>query len=191
MQAYLKPLQEGQKIQAVPGTGTRVPIWLLGSSLFSAQLAAILGLPFAFASHFAPGDLLQALDIYRRKFQPAPQQEKPHAMMAVNIFAADTDKEARRQFTSVQQAFINLRRGTPGPVPAPIDDIRAYASAFEMAQIEDALAYSAVGSASTVDSALHSIFEKTQPDEVIITGHFHDHAARLRSFEIAAGILAK
>ena len=187
--SYLEPLHGGQKIQAVPGTGTRVPIWLLGSSLFSAQLAAILGLPFAFASHFAPTDLLQALEIYRKKFQPSPQLEKPHAMIAVNIFAADTDKEARRQFTSVQQAFVNLRRGTPGPVPAPIDDINAYASEFERAQIEHALAYSAVGSPKTVEVALRGFLEKTKPDEITITGHFHDHAARLRSFELAAGIL--
>jgi luciferase family oxidoreductase group 1 len=191
LQAYLEPLRESQKIQAVPGTGTQVPIWLLGSSLFSAQLAAILGLPFAFASHFAPADLLSALEIYRRKFQPSSQLEHPYAMIAVNVFAADTDKEAQRQFTSVQQAFINLRRGTPGPVPPPIDDIHDYASDFEMAQIEHALAYSAVGSAQTVEIALRAMLEKTKPDEVMVAGHFHDHAARLRSFEITASILKK
>jgi luciferase family oxidoreductase group 1 len=187
--SYFEPLHAGQKIQAVPGTGTRVPIWLLGSSLFSAQLAAILGLPFAFASHFAPTDLLPALEIYRRKFQPSPQLEQPYAMIAVNIFAADTDKEARRQFTSVQQAFVNLRRGMPGPVPAPIENINDYASEFERAQIEHALAYSAVGSPATVEATLRSFLDKTKPDEIIITGHFHDHPARLRSFELAAGIL--
>jgi len=191
LQAYFEPLHAGQKIQAVPGTGTRVPIWLLGSSLFSAQLAAILGLPFAFASHFAPTDLLQALEIYRKKFQPSPQLEKPYAMIAVNVFAADTDHEARRQFTSVQQAFVNLRRSTPGPVPAPIDNINDYASEFERAQIEHALAYSAVGSAQTVEATLRSFLDKTKPDEIIIAGHFHDHPARLRSFEIAAGILQR
>jgi luciferase family oxidoreductase group 1 len=191
LQSYLEPLHAGQKIQAVPGTGLRVPIWLLGSSLFSAQLAALLGLPFAFASHFAPGYLMQALELYRRKFKPSRQLEQPHAMMGVNVFAADTDGEARRQFTSVQQAFINLRRGTPGPVPAPIDDINDYASKFELAQIEQALAYSAVGSAQTVERELHAIIEEVKPDELLITGHFHDHAARLRSFEIASEILGK
>jgi luciferase family oxidoreductase group 1 len=188
LQAYLEPSRPGQEIQAVPGAGTQVPIWLLGSSLFSAQLAAMLGLPFAFASHFAPTALMQALEIYRRKFQPSQQLEQPYAMIGVNVFAAATDEEARRQFTSVQQAFINLRRGKPGPVPAPIDDIRAFAADFEIAQIEEALAYSAVGSAETVERQLDTILAKTKPDELLITGHFHDHAARLRSFEIAAAI---
>ncbi len=188
LMTYLGPQHAGQRIQAIPGTGTRVPIWLLGSSLFSAQLAAQLGLPFAFASHFAPGDCLEALAIYRRKFTPSLQLKKPHAMIGVNIFAADSDEEARRQFTSVQQAFINLRRGKPGPVPAPIDDITAYAQDFELAQIDHALAYSAVGSAETVERELGAILEDTEPDELLITGHFYDHAARLRSFEIAAQV---
>lgn len=191
LQSYLEPLHAGQKIQAVPGTGLRVPIWLLGSSLFSAQLAALLGLPFAFASHFAPADLMQALALYRHKFKPSRQLEQPHAMIGVNVFAADTDREAQRQFTSVQQAFINLRRGTPGPVPAPIDDITAYAAEFELAQIGHALAYSAVGSAQTVERELRAIIEAVQPDELMLTGHFYDHSARLRSFEIAADILKK
>jgi len=188
LQAYLEPLHAGQRIQAVPGTGLRVPIWLLGSSLFSAQLAALLGLPFAFASHFAPTDLMPALELYRRKFKPSRQLEQPYAMMGVNVFAADTDKEARRQFTSLQQAFINLRLRTPGPVPAPIDDIADYASDFELAQIEPALAYSAVGSAQTVERELRSILEETKPDELMVAGHFHDHAARLRSFAITAEV---
>ncbi len=188
LQAYLEPLHAGQKIQAVPGTGLRVPIWLLGSSLFSAQLAALLGLPFAFASHFAPADLIPALEGYRRRFQPSPQLEQPYAMMAVNVFAADTDKEARRQFTSVQQAFINLRRGTPGPVPAPIDDIASYASDFELEQVDHALAYSAVGSPRTVERELRDIIEQIKPDELMVVGHFYNHAARLRSFEITAEV---
>jgi luciferase family oxidoreductase group 1 len=191
LQAYLEPVAPGQKIQAVPGGGTRVPIWLLGSSLFSAQLAALLGLPFAFASHFAPADLLAALEIYRGKFQPSRQLDQPYAAVAVNVFAAESEKEARRQFTSVQQAFINLRRGSPGPVPAPIDDITAYASELELAQVGHALAYSAVGSAETVERELRDIIRNTKPDELIVAGHFYDHKARLRSFEIAAGILKK
>ena len=188
LQGYLAPFQTGQKIQAVPGAGTQVPIWLLGSSLFSAQLAAMLGLPFAFASHFAPAALMQALEVYRRKFQPSAQLAEPYAMIGVNVFAADTDLEARRQFSSVQQAFINLRRGTPGPVPAPIDDIKEYAADFEIAQIDQALAYSAVGSAENVERQLRLILEETRPDELLVTGHFYDHSARLRSFEIIAAV---
>jgi luciferase family oxidoreductase group 1 len=191
LQAYLEPFHAGQRIQAVPGTGTRVPIWLLGSSLFSAQLAAGLGLPFAFASHFAPTDLMPALEIYRRKFRPSRQLERPYAMIGVNVFAADTDHAARRQFTSVQQAFINLRRGKPGPVPAPIEDITQYASPAEIAQIDQALAYSAVGSAETVERALREIILSAHPDELMIAGHFHDHTARLHSFEIAALVLGR
>jgi luciferase family oxidoreductase group 1 len=188
LQAYLAPLRPGQEIQAVPGAGTQVPIWLLGSSLFSAQLAAALGLPFAFASHFAPAALMQALEIYRRKFQPSRQLQQPYTMIGVNIFAAETDKEARRQFSSVQQAFINLRRGRPGPVPPPIDDITKYATISEIGQIEEALAYSAVGSAETVEGELRAILDHTKPEELLVVGHFHDHAARLRSFEITAEV---
>jgi luciferase family oxidoreductase group 1 len=188
LQAYFEPLQPGQKIQAVPGAGTQVPIWLLGSSLFSAQLAALLGLPFAFASHFAPAALMQALEVYRRKFQPSRQLSQPYASICVNVFAAETDLEARRQFTSVQQAFINLRRGRPGPVPAPVDDIARYAAGFEIAQIEEALAYSAVGSAEAVERKLQVILDETKPDELLVAGHFYDHGARLRSFEITAEV---
>jgi luciferase family oxidoreductase group 1 len=188
LQAYLEPFHPGQRIQAIPGTGLRVPIWLLGSSLFSAQLAALLGLPFAFASHFAPTDLMDALEVYRRKFKPSRQLDRPHAMIGVNVFAADTDRKARRQFTSVQQAFINLRRGAPGPVPAPIDDITDYASDFELAQIEQALVYSAVGSAETVERALRKIITEAGPDELMVAGHFHDHEARLHSFKITSEV---
>ena len=148
----------------------------------------MLGLPFAFASHFAPAALMQALEVYRRKFQPSAQLAEPYAMIGVNVFAADTDLEARRQFSSVQQAFINLRRGTPGPVPAPIDDIKEYAADFEIAQIDQALAYSAVGSAENVERQLRLILEETRPDELLVTGHFYDHSARLRSFEIIAAV---
>jgi alkanesulfonate monooxygenase SsuD/methylene tetrahydromethanopterin reductase-like flavin-dependent oxidoreductase (luciferase family) len=131
---------------------------------------------------------MQALEVYRHKFQPSKQLERPYTMIGVNVFAAETDTEARRQFSSVQQAFINLRRGTPGPVPAPIDDIRQYAADFEIAQIEEALAYSAVGSAESVERELRPILAETQPDELLVTGHFHDHIARLRSFEITATV---
>ena len=190
LQAYLEPLQPHQRIQAVPGTGLRVPLWLLGSSLFSAQLAAFLGLPFAFASHFAPTDLMQALEVYRRKFKPSRQLGQPYSMIVVNVFAAGSEREARRQFTSVQQAFINLRRGSPGPVPVPIDDITQYASSSELAQIAQALAYSVVGSPDIVEHALGRMIEEVQPDELMVAGHFHDHKARLYSFEVAAKVLS-
>ena len=188
LQAYFEPVTPGQKIRAVPGAGLRVPIWLLGSSLFSAQLAAHLGLPFAFASHFAPADLLPALEIYRDRFKPSRQLEKPYAMIGVNVFAADTDKAARLHFTSLQQSFVNLRRGTPGQIPPPIEDITTYASSFEMAQINHSLAYSVVGSPEVIRKELQVILEEAQPDEVMATGHFYDHTARLRSFELLAEI---
>jgi luciferase family oxidoreductase group 1 len=188
LQAYLEPAVDGQKIRAVPGAGTRVPIWLLGSSLFGAQLAAHLGLPFAFASHFAPDDLMQALAVYRDRFKPSRQLDRPYAMVVVNLFAANTDEDAQRQFTSVQQSFINLRRGTPGQVPPPIDNIASYASDFERAQVGHALAYSVVGSPVTVERGLRAVIEETQPDELMLSGHFYDHAARLRSFEIATQV---
>jgi luciferase family oxidoreductase group 1 len=188
LQAYFAPAQPGQKIRAVPGAGLEVPIWLLGSSLFSAQLAAHMGLPFAFASHFAPADLEGAFRVYRDRFKPSRQLDRPYAMLGVNLFAADTDKEARRQFTSLQQAFLNLHRGQPGPIPAPIDDINEVATPFEKARLEHALAYSVVGSPGTVRRGLQTIIDEHQPDELMLTGHFHDHAARLRSFQIASEI---
>jgi len=189
LQAYLEPAVPGQRIQAVPGAGTRVPLWLLGSSLFSAQLAAQFGLPFAFAAHFAPDDLMRALALYRKNFKPSRQLAKPYAMVVVSVFAADTDALARRQFTSVQQSFINLRRGTPGQVPAPIDDITSYGSAAERALIDHALAYAVVGSATTVERGLRRVIEETQADELMLAGHFYDETARLRSFELAAQVL--
>ena len=147
LQSYFAAPGPRQRIRAVPGAGLEVPLWLLGSSLFSAQLAAMLGLPFAFASHFAPDLMMEALDIYRIRFEPSPQLERPYAMLGANVLAADSDAEARRQFTSQQQSFINLRRGTPGQVPPPIDDIDSYWSPAERAMVERSLAVSFVGSA--------------------------------------------
>jgi luciferase family oxidoreductase group 1 len=144
LQSYFEPTAPGQRIRAVPGAGLDMPIWLLGSSLFSAQLAAMLGLPFAFASHFAPDDMMQALQIYRSRFAPSKQLERPYAMLGVNVVGADSDKEARRQFTSQQQSFINLRRGTPGQVPPPIDDIEAYWSPAEKVMASHMLTVTAV-----------------------------------------------
>jgi luciferase family oxidoreductase group 1 len=180
-----RPVEPGQKIRAVPGAGIEVPVWLLGSSLFTAQLAALLGLPFAFASHFAPSDLMEALKIYRERFKPSEQLKQPYAMVAANVIVAPTDGEARRHFTSVQQSFLNLRRGSPGQLPPPIDDIEPYfASPAERAMLNQTLACSFVGSPETVARGIQSFLDLTLADELIVTGHIHDHAARLRSFEL-------
>ena len=188
LQNYFADVEPGQRIRAVPGTGLDVPIWLLGSSLFSAQLAAMLGLPFAFASHFAPDLMRQALDIYRSRFEPSKHLDRPYAMLGANVLAADTDAQARRQFTSQQQSFINLRRGTPGQVPPPIDDIGAYWSPAEKAMVERSLAVSFVGSADTIVGGLVPFIESLQPDELMITAHIYDQAARLRSIDLIAQV---
>ena len=188
LRALLAPVQPGQRLRAIPGAGTEVPIWLLGSSLFSAQLAALLGLPFAFASHFAPGDMMGAIEIYRRRFQPSKQLDRPYAMLGVNVLVADSDAEARRQFTSVQQSFVNLRRGMPGQVPPPIDDIEAFWAPHEKAMVAEALACAVVGSPATVEEGLRSFIGGTGADELIVTSHIYDHRARLRSFELLAGV---
>lgn len=176
----------GQRVRAVPGAGLDVPVWLLGSSLFSAQLAAMMGLPFAFASHFAPDYLLRALELYRAQYRPSAAWPKPYAMVGVNVFAAETDDEARRLFTSLQQQFINLRRGTPDKLPPPVDVLEA--SELERASVAHSLSFAAVGSRSTVREQLRERIARTGADELIITAQIHDHAARLRSFEIAAQI---
>lgn len=186
--AYFSPAEPAQRIRAVPGSGMAVPIWLLGSSLFSAQLAAKLGLPFAFASHFAPAELAHALRLYRGEFQPSRQLERPHVMCGLTVIAADTDAEARRHFTSIQQSFINLRRGMPGQIPPPIDDIDAFCPPEERAGVDYALSCSVVGGPDTVERGLASFIEFTAADELMITANLYSHTARLRSFEIAAEI---
>lgn len=191
LQSYFQPSQPGQRVRAVPGAGLNVPIWLLGSSLFSAQLAAQLGLPFAFASHFAPADLMQAIDLYRRRFQPSAQMDRPHVMAGINVVAADTDQQAQRLFTSQQQAFVNLRRGTPGKIPPPIDDIDAYCSPVEKAMIDQALSCAVIGSPDAVGRGLRDFISQTQVDELIITANIYEHAARLKSFEMIAEIRAR
>jgi luciferase family oxidoreductase group 1 len=188
LQSYFEPAEPGQQIRAVPGAGLRVPIWLLGSSLFSAQLAAMMGLPFAFASHFAPADLMQALALYRRRFTPSKELERPYAMVGANVISADTDAEARRLFTSHQQAFTLLRRGMPGQIPAPIDDIEKYWTPAEKSMASQSLACSFVGSSMTVERGLSVFIEVTKPDELMVTGIIYDQRARLRSFEIAAEV---
>jgi luciferase family oxidoreductase group 1 len=186
LRAYLSPAVPGQRIRAVPGEGTKVPIWLLGSSLYSAQLAAMLGLPFAFASHFAPGAMMQALALYRAQFVPSAVLERPYAMLGVNVIAAETDREAARLFTSLQQSFVNLRRGQPGRLPPPIEDLGSFAAPAEQAQLRQALACSFVGTRETITEGLAAFIQETQADELMISGHIFDHAARLRSFSIAA-----
>jgi luciferase family oxidoreductase group 1 len=188
LQALLGDVQPNQAIRAVPGMGTHVPLWILGSSMFGAQLAAMLGLPFAFASHFAPQMLMPALREYRARFEPSAQLAKPYAMVAVNVFAADSDIEALRLFSSLQQQFINLRRGTPGPLPPPVDDMDALWSPAEKAGVGQALAFSAVGTPEIVEQRLRAIIADTAADELMTTGQIYDHAARLHSFEIAAGV---
>lgn len=186
---YFEPAEPGQKVRAVPGAGLRVPLWLLGSSLYSAQLAAALGLPFAFASHFAPAMLGQALSVYRDRFQPSAYLDKPHAMAAVNVFAADDTREAERLKTSVEQQFIALVRGNPGPLAPPVDNPEAVGSRMERAQAQQALAESAVGSPAQVKDWLADFIDRTQVDEIMVTGQMYDHSARLHSFEIAAEAL--
>jgi len=184
LQRYFADPVEGQRVRAVPGAGLNVPIWLLGSSTFSAQLAAALGLPFAFASHFAPDYLLTALQVYRTQFRPSKQLDRPYAMVGVNVFAADTTEEAEFLFTSLQQQFINLRRGTPGQLPPPVKQVPW--NEAERAGVEHSLACSVIGDQRQVEAGLASLIEQTQPDELMVTAQIYDHAARLRSFEITA-----
>jgi luciferase family oxidoreductase group 1 len=187
LQALLGPLQPGQAVQAVPGTGLGVPLWILGSSTFGAQLAAMLGLPYAFASHFAPDALMQALNVYRSRFE-AGQIPRPHAMVGINVVAAETDAEARRLFTSIQQSFTNLFRGTRGRLQPPIDDIEAYWSPGEKAQASNMLACSFVGSPATIRAALERFIERTAADELMVASAIYDHSARLRSYELLAEV---
>ena len=188
LQALLGPLQPGQAVQAVPGTGTRVPLWILGSSLYGAQLAGMLGLPYAFASHFAPQALMPALAAYRAAFKPSAQLDRPHAMVGVNVIAADTDAAARRLFTSPQQSFANMFRGRRGLLPAPIDDIETYWTAEEKAQASAMLACAFVGAPGTVQAGLEAFLAQTGADELLVAAAIHDQAARLRSYEILAGL---
>ncbi|HET7785956.1 MAG TPA: LLM class flavin-dependent oxidoreductase [Myxococcales bacterium] len=183
---YFKPA-EGRRVLAVPGAGLSVPIWILGSSLFGARLAAALGLPYAFASHFAPAQLMAALEIYRAEFRPSPQLAKPYAMAGVNVVAADTDEEAAVLATSHQQAFVNLRSGRPGRLPPPKPGLSW--GAQERAMLSQVLTCSAVGSPRTVQKWLGGFLAETRADEVIIAGQIYDHAARLRSYELAADAL--
>src|SRR4051794_14868703 len=182
---YFRPGGPENGVHAIPGEGLTVPVWLLGWSDFSARLAAELGLPFAFASHFAPDHLHEALALYRRYFEPSEHLDAPRVMVAANVFAADTDADARKLFTSAQQQFLNLVRGTPGQLPAPVASMDRLWFPHERAHVERMTRCSAVGSAETVRRWLKGFVEETQADELILAGQIYDHTARLRSFEIA------
>jgi len=188
LQGYLSEAGSRQGVRAIPGVGTQVPIWLLGSSLYGAQLAAHLGLPYAFASHFAPEMLLQALQVYRSTYRPSPAWPKSHAMVGVNVVAADTDEEAARLFTSIQLRFLGMQRGQRGPLPHPIDpaQLETMWAPQERAGVHSMLAASAVGSAASVRQQLQALVDQTGADELIVAGAVHDHAARLRSYELLA-----
>jgi len=188
LQRYLGPPTPGQAVRAVPGSGTEVPIWLLGSSLYSAQLAAHLGLPFAFASHFAPDLLLSALEVYRARYQPSAAWPAPHAMVGVNVVCAASDGEAAHLFTSIQQRFLGMQRGQRGPLPRPINpaELETLWTPHEKAQVQRMLVASAVGSPDTVRRQLAALVAQTGADELIVAGAIHDHAARLASYEAIA-----
>lgn len=188
LQRFLAEAKSGQTVRAVPGAGTEVPLWILGSSTFGAELAASLGLPYAFASHFAPDALLSALNIYRAKFKPSKQLDQPYAMVGVNVVAADTDEEARRLFTTIQQSFTNLVRGAGGKLQAPIDNIDDYWTPIEKHHASHMLKYSIVGSPETVRRELEEFIGLTNADELMIVTSIYDHHARVRSYEIVAGL---
>jgi luciferase family oxidoreductase group 1 len=188
LQGYFRPALSGQAVRAIPGEGRAVPLWLLGSSLFSARLAASLGLPYAFAGHFAPDLMLDALALYRREFQPSEQLAAPYAMAGVGVVAAETDAEATKIFTSLQQQFIALHRGVPGQLPPPVDDLGAIATAPEIASVNHALREAIVGSRMTVRRGVETFLQRTGVDEIIVTAHIFDHTARVLSYRILAEV---
>jgi luciferase family oxidoreductase group 1 len=188
LQAFLAPAGPNQAIRAVPGAGSNVPLWILGSSLFGAQLAAELGLPYAFASHFAPDALIQALRIYRERFRPSEQLASPYAVPGINVVAAETDAEARYLATSLQQRFVGMVRGARGKLQPPIDDIETYWSPAEKAHVAGMLRYAFIGSRETLRRELGAFLDETGADEIMVTAPIFDHAARKRSYEILAEI---
>jgi luciferase family oxidoreductase group 1 len=185
---YFQPTAPGQALQAVPGAGETVEVWVLGSSTYGAQLAAALGLPYAFASHFAPEQLHEAISFYRARFRPSERLTAPHVMLGLNVFAADTDAEARRLFSSLEQAFLNSRRGHPGKLPPPVDDLDARLDPYARAMLADALSCSVVGGPETVRRGLQAFVASTTADELMVTAQIFDHNARKRSFEILARV---
>ena len=186
LQHYLGPLQDGQSVKAIPGANTEVPIWILGSSLYGAQLAAHFGLPYAFASHFAPEQLLEAMKIYRELFKPSDKLDKPYCAFLMNVVAADTDEEAAHLFTTLQQNVVRMRRNTRGQLPPPIPNLDEFCEPHEKAAAAHTLQVSAVGSLETIKKEMRHWLDATRANEIIMTGQIHNHQARLRSFEIAA-----
>jgi luciferase family oxidoreductase group 1 len=188
LMGYFRPAEPGQAVRAVPGAGLDVPVWILGSSLFGAQLAAALGLPYAFASHFAPAALFPALELYRAQFRPSERLARPYVMLGVNVFAADTGEGAARLFTSLQQAFVNLRRGHPAPLPPPDDTLEERLTPTDRAGIAEMLACSVVGAPDAVRRGLKAFVARTGADELMLTSQIYDPAARVRSYELTAGV---
>ncbi|MES2245344.1 MAG: LLM class flavin-dependent oxidoreductase [Pseudomonadota bacterium] len=185
---YFDPVSEGQRVRAVPGAGLKVPLWILGSSLFGAQLAAQLGLPFAFASHFAPAQMMQAIEVYRSRFRPSEQLARPYVMLGFNVFAADSDEQAQLLSSSMQQAFVNLRSGRPSRLQPPVAGYEERLTPPERAILEQTLSCSAIGAPTTVRHALEAFVARTGADELMITSQIFDHKARLRSYEITSGL---
>ncbi|MDH6230939.1 luciferase family oxidoreductase group 1 [Mesorhizobium soli] len=185
---YFAPAEPGQRLRAVPGEGQDVQMWVLGSSLYGAQLAAILGLPYAFASHFAPAEMENAIALYRSRFQPSERLDKPHVMLGLNVFAAETDAEAKLLFSSLQQAFVNLRTGHPGPLPAPVENYDRDLDPTARTMLAQALSCAVVGSPETVRRGLEAFIARTGADELMVTAQIFDHKARVRSFEILADV---
>src|SRR5712672_1964033 len=186
---YFRPAEPGQPVVAVPGTGLDVPIWILGSSLYGARLAAALGLPYAFASHFAPAQLMQAIEVYRAGFRPSAQLARPYVMLGVNLVAADTDRDAALLATSMEQAFVNLRSGRPGRLPPPAPGLRWGPAECEM--LDQVLSCSAIGSPQTVQRWFRDFLARTRADELVVASQIFDHDARLRSYEIGADVLGR
>ena len=186
LMGYFRPVDPEHRVHAVPGEGLDVPVWILGSSLYGAQLAAALGLPYAFASHFAPADLDQAIALYRERFEPRGGFDKPYVMAGFNVFAADSDEAAALLFSSHQQAFVNLRTGRPGPLPPPRAGFFDTLDPMLQAMLRQSLSCTAVGAPEAIKSGLEAFIARTGVDEIMVTGQIYDHQARLRSFEIAA-----
>ena len=187
---YFKPVDPAQRVQAVPGAGLNVPVWILGSSLFGAQLAAMLGLPYGFASHFAPADMERAVELYRDRFEPSEYLQKPYVMLGLNVIAADTDEEAHHLFTSQLQAFVNLRSGRPGKLPAPVEGYQEQLDPAARALVRQMLSCRVVGGPETVDKGIREFAERTGADELMVTGMIFDHQKRLRSYEIVSNSIA-
>ena len=186
LMAYFEPPVEGRRVHAVPGEGEKVPVWILGSSLYGAQLAAMLGLPYAFASHFAPAEMERALEIYRARFQPSQYLDRPYVMLGLNVVAASTDAEAKYLFSSLQQAFVNLRSGRPGRLPPPLADYESGLEPAARALLAQALSCAVVGAPQTVGRGIEAFLARTGADELMVTAQVFDHAARVRSFELLA-----